>query len=213
MEKEDARYQSLERLHERRKQVVRLHKKGIKIMQIVKLTGLSYPTVRRSIELYESGNWEALRPAQRGRSKGQGRVLTGSQEEAIRGSIIEQRPEQLKMACCLWSRRAVMLLIEQLYGITLPVRTVGKYLARWGFTPQKPIKKAYEQRPEAPRQCRPGSRSSTPLLRRRPGHKAQRFIGVTKRHWSIRTFGDAVTRLRAKRRWPLPRAARATSCP
>jgi transposase len=29
------------------------------------------------------------------------------------------------------------------------VRTVGKYLARWGFTPQKPIKRAYEQRPEA----------------------------------------------------------------
>lgn len=31
----------------------------------------------------------------------------------------------------------------------LGVRTVGKYLTRWGFTPQKPIKKAYEQRPEA----------------------------------------------------------------
>ncbi len=29
------------------------------------------------------------------------------------------------------------------------VRTVGKYLKRWGLTPQKPIKKAYEQRPEA----------------------------------------------------------------
>jgi hypothetical protein len=26
---------------------------------------------------------------------------------------------------------------------------VGKYLARWGFTPQKPIRRAYEQRPEA----------------------------------------------------------------
>ena len=75
MEKEDARYQTLERLHERRKQVVRLHVKGIKIMQIVTLTGLSYPTVRRSIELYERGSWEALRPAERGRSKGQGRVL------------------------------------------------------------------------------------------------------------------------------------------
>jgi transposase len=34
-------------------------------------------------------------------------------------------------------------------GAELPVRTVGKYLARWGFTPQKPIKKAYEQRSEA----------------------------------------------------------------
>ncbi len=43
-------------------------------------------------------------------------------------------------------------LIEQEYGIKLPVRSIGKYLARWGFPPQKPIKKAYEQRPEAVRQ-------------------------------------------------------------
>jgi len=26
---------------------------------------------------------------------------------------------------------------------------VDKYLTRWGFTPQKPIKRAYEQNPEA----------------------------------------------------------------
>lgn len=149
MEKEDARYQTLERLHERRKQVVRLHKKGLKIMQIVSMTGLSYPTVRRSIDLYESGNWEAVRPADRGRCKGQGRVLTTEQEDSIRGTIIDKRPEQLKMDFCLWSRGAVMLLIEQQCGLKLPVRTVGKYLARWGFTPQKPIRKAYEQRPEA----------------------------------------------------------------
>lgn len=149
MEKEDARYQTLERLHERRKQVVRLHVKGIKIMQIVTLSGLSYPTVRRSIELYERGSWEALRPAERGRSKGQGRVLTGSQEDSIKSSIIDQRPEQLKMDFFLWSRAAVGQLIEQEYGIKLQVRSVGKYLARWGFTPQKPIKRAYEQNPEA----------------------------------------------------------------
>jgi hypothetical protein len=46
MEKEDAMYQILERLHERRKQVVRPHVKGIKIMQIVALSGLTYPTVK-----------------------------------------------------------------------------------------------------------------------------------------------------------------------
>ena len=28
-------------------------------------------------------------------------------------------------------------------------RSIGKYLTRWGFTPQKPIKRAYEQKPEA----------------------------------------------------------------
>ena len=31
----------------------------------------------------------------------------------------------------------------------MPIRTAGEYLKRWGFTPQKPIKRAYEQRPEA----------------------------------------------------------------
>jgi transposase len=33
----------------------------------------------------------------------------------------------------------------------LAVRTVGKYLARWGFTAQKPIRRAYEQDPAAVR--------------------------------------------------------------
>jgi transposase len=27
-------------------------------------------------------------------------------------------------------------------------RLVGKYLKRWGFTPQRPMKRALEQRPE-----------------------------------------------------------------
>jgi hypothetical protein len=49
MDKEDARRQSLGELHERRKQVIRLYKKGYKIMRIVALTGLSWPTVRTAI--------------------------------------------------------------------------------------------------------------------------------------------------------------------
>jgi len=48
-----------------------------------------------------------------------------------------------------WSRAAVMQLIEREFGLKLSVRGVDNYLARWGFTPQKPIKRAYEQRPEA----------------------------------------------------------------
>ena len=49
----------------------------------------------------------------------------------------------------LWSRAAVGQLIEQEFGIKLQVRSIGKYLTRWGFTPQKPIKRAYEQSPAA----------------------------------------------------------------
>ena len=63
--------------------------------------------------------------------------------------IINKCPEQLKMDLHLWSRAAVGQLIEQEFGIKLQVRSIGKYLTRWGFTPQKPIKRAYEQSPAA----------------------------------------------------------------
>ena len=43
----------------------------------------------------------------------------------------------------------MLLLVQQAYGIELPIRTLGEYLKRWGVTPQKPITRAYEQRPEA----------------------------------------------------------------
>ena len=33
----------------------------------------------------------------------------------------------------------------------MPVRTVGEYLKRWGFTPQRPLRHAYRQDPEAVR--------------------------------------------------------------
>ena len=149
MEKENARKQTLEQLYERRKQVVRLHKKGIKVMQIVGMTGLSYPPVRAAIDLFDAGGWAAIRPACRGRSKGDGRTLSQVQEDTIQRIIIDNRPEQLKMDFCLWSRAAVGQLIEHEYGIKLQVRSIGKYLTRWGFTPQKPIKRAYEQSPAA----------------------------------------------------------------
>jgi len=84
-----------------------------------------------------------------GRPRGNGRVLSAAQEAALQRIIIDKRPEQLKIDFFLWSRAAVGQFIEQEYGIKLPVRSVGKYLARWGFTPQRPIKRAYEQNPAA----------------------------------------------------------------
>lgn len=149
MDKEDARYQTLEQLHERRKQVVRLHRKGHGVMSIVEMTGLSYPTVRGVIDRYVEAGAASIAPAARGHRAGEGRRLSELQERTIQQLICDKRPEQLKMEFALWNRAAVQQLIERECGITLTVRGVGNYLARWGFTPQKPIKKAYEQRPEA----------------------------------------------------------------
>jgi transposase len=149
MSDHDARNQSLAELHERRKQVIRLHKKKYGVMQIVDLTNLSWPAVRTAIDLYEAGGMAALKPKPRGKKGGEGRSLTPEQEARIRKLIAEQRPEQLKMDFALWTRAAVGELIVREFKFVLSVRGVGKYLKRWGFTPQKPIRKAYEQSPEA----------------------------------------------------------------
>ena len=78
MRDDDARRQSLAELHERRKQVIRLHKKQYGVMQIVELTGLSWPAVRTAIDLYEAGGAAALKPKERGRKSGEGRKLSAS---------------------------------------------------------------------------------------------------------------------------------------
>jgi len=75
--------------------------------------------------------------------------LTTDQEAQIKRFLIDKTPDQLKLPFALWTRDAVKLLIKQRFGIKMPIRTVGEYLKRWGFTPQKPIKRAYEQSSQA----------------------------------------------------------------
>lgn len=151
MKKEDARKQSPVELHQRRKQVIRLLSKGLKVMQIVGLTGLSWGAVDVAIKLYRRGGISALKPKKRGRKIGTKRALNNEQESRIRRLICDKRPEQLKMKFALWTRVAVRSLILEEFKIDLTERCVGNYLKRWGFTPQKPIKRAYEQQPEAVR--------------------------------------------------------------
>ena len=140
---------SPEMLYEKRKQVINLHKKGKKLNEISETTGLCWQAIRNAIDLYEAKGVKGLKPARRGRPSGKGRRLTPEQEKQIQKDICDKRPEQLKMDFALWTREAVLIYIREHFGIDMPVRTVGEYLKRWGFTPQKPIKIAYEQKPEA----------------------------------------------------------------
>lgn len=101
---------------------------------------------------YEVGGAKALRDAVGGRKLGEGRRLSPTQEAQVRKLICDKLSDQLKMSYALWMRGAVVQRIRQRFGIDLPVRTLGLYLARWGFTPQKPIRRTYEPSPTAVRQ-------------------------------------------------------------
>lgn len=112
-------------------------------------TGLSYAAVCKIVKRHQDGGTDALKPQVRGRRSGEKRLLSADQEARIQRMICEKRPEQLKMDFALWRRAAVSELMEAQCGIRLSVRVVGNYLKRWGFTPQKPIRRAYEQQPAA----------------------------------------------------------------
>lgn len=152
MDKQDARKLEPAAQYELRKQVIRAWKRGRNRVQISEDVGLSYVAVCNIVNRFrrmEEQDVRGLAPARRGRRVGEDRALTNEQEMHLQRLICEKRPEQLKMEFALWNRAAVMELIEREYGIKLSVRGIGNYLKRWGFTPQKPIKKAYEQRPQA----------------------------------------------------------------
>ena len=149
MDKEDGRRLSRQAQHERRKQAVRLHRQGQSFKQVAVALSMSENTVRSAVKLAQAEGIKALAPRPTGRSPGDKRRLTAQQELHIQRQICKHRPEQLQLAFALWTRAAVTQLVEQEFGITLPVRTTGEYLKRWGFTPQRPITRAYEQRPEA----------------------------------------------------------------
>jgi transposase len=86
-----------------------------------------------------------------GRKPGEQRLLTPAQEAGVQVLIRRHTPDELGLPFALWNRAAVRALIARQCGVELAVRTVGKYLARWGFTAQKPIRRAYEQDPAAVR--------------------------------------------------------------
>jgi transposase len=147
MEKRDARKLSQQAQFELRRTCIKLLASGKKQHEVMAILDVSRQAVNHWSKTYKTQRLAGLRPVQRGRRIGEKRTLTPAQEKEIQKIIRDKYPEQLKLNFALWNRQAVMDVIRLRYGIKLPIRTAGEYLKRLGFTPQKPIRKAYEQQP------------------------------------------------------------------
>jgi transposase len=121
---------------------------GFAHADVAALLGVSPETVSRWWTAYARQGLGALPHERTGRPVGSGRLLNDEQARHIRRLIDGQSPEDLGIACPLWSRRAVRDLIAQEFGIRMRVRTVGKYLKRWGYTAKRPRRHARDQDPE-----------------------------------------------------------------
>lgn len=132
-----------------RRRAVHAHQAGYTQTTIADILGVRQETVSHWCTAFEQHGPEALvvRPA--GHPVGTGRRLSPAQEDAALEAVLNETPTKHGIASALWTRAAVRELIHQQTGIRLPVRTVGEYLKRWGFTPQRPLRHAYRQDPEA----------------------------------------------------------------
>lgn len=144
-----ARSLTPEALFECRKHAIRLHQEGMTRIKIAEIVGAHRNTVGEWIADWKANGSKVARPKKAGRPKGTGKSLTPEMERELKKAIVDHAPEQLKFDFALWTRGAVCLLIRELYGFDMPIRTVGEYLKRWGFTPQKPVRPAYERSPKA----------------------------------------------------------------
>ncbi len=83
------------------------------------------------------------------KATGRPRTLTPAQERQVLRWVNGRDPRQYGLDFGLWTRRVVVELIAQKFGVTLGVTAVGELLARLGLTPQKPLQRAYQRDPEA----------------------------------------------------------------
>jgi transposase len=88
----------------------------------------------------------ALAGGRRGRRPGEQKALSARQEQRIRRLITDRCPDQLRLPFALWTREAVAALIEREAGVSLSASAIGRTLRAWGFTAQRPARRAIERR-------------------------------------------------------------------
>jgi len=149
MKKTDARKLSVEGREVLRRMVIRLRQQsGMPLKSLAQVAGIHLRTVEAWLARARREGEGSLGEKRRGRPVGTCRKLTLADEAWLREIIVGQAPQQMKLPFALWSRPAIKALVKERFGIEMQDRLIGKYLKRWGFTPQRPIKRALEQRPE-----------------------------------------------------------------
>ena len=143
MENIDLRTLNNDELYIIKKQVVRLKEMKLPGKQIEEMTGVSQYAVSRIWTSYQNGGLPALKPKTSGRKQGEQTLLSDVQEREMKRIIIDKTPDQYKMRFMLWTREAISGLALELFGVKLSLQCVSNYMKRWGFSCQRPTKRAY----------------------------------------------------------------------
>lgn len=145
MKTQDARSLPAKAQESLRQQVVRAVRRGMVQSEAARVFGVARGTVNRWVGLWLKKGAAALKARRRGRPP-QPRLSPRQAAAAVR-LIVGRCPDQMRLPFALWTREAVQQLLARRFGLQVSIWTVGRYLRDWGLTPQKPVRRAYEQNP------------------------------------------------------------------
>lgn len=137
---------------ELRRVAVALVKAGRTRIEAAETVGVNRRFVGQWVTAARQSGEAALAGRRRGRRPGEQKALSAAQEEGLRHLIARGCPDRCGLSFALWTRQAVRALIARETGIWLTLPTVGRYLRAWGFTAQRPMRRATERRDEAVRE-------------------------------------------------------------
>lgn len=143
--KRDARKLTISAQQELRDRGIKMRQKGMSYKDIGSILEVHHTTVSTWYAKYIKEGEKGILIQKRGRKEGAKKTLSPTQEAQIIKRLIDTTPKQLKFKYVLWTREAVQKLIKHEFGEEMPISTVGKYLQRWEFTSQVPIKRVYER--------------------------------------------------------------------
>ena len=132
-----------------RKRAIRLISSGMQKKKVAALFCVNQNTITNWVKKHKSKGSMGLIDKKRGTKSENKKLLSSTQEKQVQKMILDTMPDQLKLPYGLWTRKAVKELAEREFGVIMAINTMGDYLRSWGYSPQKPKKKAYEQNAKA----------------------------------------------------------------
>jgi len=142
----DLRRLTHQELTEMRKQVVAQIQSGISVEQAAEVFGISRSAIFGWLARYRAGGWDALRAGKRG---GRRPKVSAEDMQWLYEAITQNTPEQYQMPFALWTLKQIEQLLKKERGIELSRWSVSRLLKQLGLTPQRPLRRAWQQDPEA----------------------------------------------------------------
>jgi transposase len=141
----DARSYTHDMLEKMRRDAVKRVASGESPEGVASGLGINRRTIYRWLTAYHYGGDDALGAKA---IPGAPPKLNAKQLAKLANVIRNKNPQQLKFDYALWTLAIIRQVIVNLFGVKLSEVSVGRLMKRLGFTPQRPLYRAWQQNPE-----------------------------------------------------------------